>query len=322
MANVIVRPEWSLPDKLITPEEIFCNRRRFLRDLGLVGAGLIGAPGFTASKDNSKYYPAKNNAALSSQLPAGTKSTPAEWIAGYNNFYEFTTEKYHVRHPFYMDKFSIDPWKMRVDGLCKKPLAVDAHDLIGEMGKKGKIDERVQRFRCVEGWSMVVPWTGFSLAELLKMVEPKSEAKFVRFTTAYNPKVMPGAARMTNYTWPYQEGLRIDEAMHPLTQVATGIYGKPLEKQNGAPLRLVVPWKYGYKSIKSIVRIELMAKQPKTFWEIANPEEYPFESNVDPKVAHPRWSQATERVLGFNNRRIATLKYNGFGKEVASLYKK
>ena len=133
---------------------------------------------------------------------------------------------------------------------------------------------------------------------------------------------MPGAARMTNYTWPYQEGLRMEEAMHPLTHVATGIYGKPLEKQNGAPLRLVVPWKYGYKSIKSIVRIELVAKQPKTFWEISNPEEYPFESNVDPKVPHPRWSQATERVLGFNNRRIATLKYNGFGKQVASLYKK
>ena len=209
MANVIIRPEWSLSEKLITPEEIFRNRRRFLRDMGFAGAGLIGASGFAAAKDNKKYYPAKKNVVLSSQLPVGTKSTPPEWIAGYNNFYEFTTEKYYVRHPFYMDKFSIDPWKMRVDGLCKKPLAVGAHDLIGDMGKKGKIDERVQRFRCVEGWSMVVPWTGFSLAELLKMVEPKREAKFVRFTTAYNPKVMPGAARMTNYTWPYQEGLRI-----------------------------------------------------------------------------------------------------------------
>ena len=258
---------------------------------------------------------------MSSQLPAGTKKTPQEWIAGYNNFYEFTTEKFYVRHPVYMDKFLIEPWKMRVDGLCKKPWQGDAHDLIGDMGKKGKIDERVQRFRCVEGWSMVVPWTGFSFAELLKMVEPKAEAKFVRLTTAYNPKVMPGAARMRNYTWPYQEGLRIDEAMHPLTQLTTGIYGKPLEKQNGAPLRLVVPWKYGYKSIKSIVRIELVAKQPKTFWEIALPDEYPFESNVDPKVPHPRWSQATERVLGFNNR-IPTLKYNGFGKQVAFLYKK
>lgn len=320
MANVIIRPEWSLPEKLITPEGVYNNRRQFLRDMGFAGAGLIGASAFAGGKDNLKYYPAKKNAALSSKLPPGTKLTAQEWATGYNNFYEFTTRKEYVRHPFFIGKFKTDPWRMRIDGLCKKPWQGDAHDLIGTMGKRGKIEERVQRFRCVEGWSMVVPWTGFSLADLLKLVEPKAEAKFVRFTTAFNPKVMPGAAAMKQYTWPYQEGLRMDEAIHPLTLVATGIYGKPLPNQNGAPIRLVVPWKYGYKSIKSIVRIELVAKQPKTFWEIAAPKEYPFESNVDPEVPHPRWTQDTERVLGFNNR-IPTLKYNGFGKQVAALYK-
>jgi sulfoxide reductase catalytic subunit YedY len=299
---------------------VYNNRRQFLRDMGFAGAGLIGASALGGAKDNLKFYPAKKNAALSSKLPPGTKMTPQVWALGYNNFYEFTTRKEYVRHPYFIGKFKSEPWKMRIDGLCNKPWQGDAHDLIGAMGKRGKMEERVQRFRCVEGWSMVVPWTGFPLADLLKLVEPKGEAKFVRFTTAFNPNVMPGAATMKNYTWPYQEGLRLDEAMHPLTLVGTGIYGKPLPNQNGAPIRLVVPWKYGYKSIKSIVRIELVAKQPKTFWEIAAPKEYPFESNVDPAVPHPRWPQADERVLGFN-KRIPTLKYNGFGKQVAALYK-
>ncbi|MBR90378.1 MAG: protein-methionine-sulfoxide reductase catalytic subunit MsrP [Verrucomicrobiales bacterium] len=320
MANVIIRPDWVLPEKLVTPEEVYRNRRTFLRTMGVAGAGLIGGSAMGAAKDVAKYYPAKKNPALSSKLAAGDRMTKEEWATGYNNFYEFTTRKEWVKHPHFMGKFVVDPWKVRIDGLCNKPFDGDAYDLIGEMGKQGKLEDRTYRFRCVEAWSMIVPWTGFQLSELIKLVEPKAEAKFVRMTTAVDFKTMPGAAQMKNYTWPYQEGLRMDEAMHPLTIMATGMYGKPLPKQNGAPLRLIVPWKYGYKSIKSIVRIELVAKQPKTFWEIANPKEYPFESNVDPAVPHPRWSQATEQVLGLGHR-INTLKYNGFGKEVAALYK-
>jgi sulfoxide reductase catalytic subunit YedY len=183
------------------------------------------------------------------------------------------------------------------------------------------LEERVYRFRCVEAWAMTVPWTGFPLSKLLRRVQPKSGAKFVKFVTAYKPDEMPGVHRLADYPWPYTEGLRLDEAMHDLTMVVTGIYGKPLPKQNGAPIRLVVPWKYGYKSIKSIVSIELVDRQPATLWETLSPHEYPFESNVEPSVPHPRWSQATHRVVD-TGERVPTLPYNGYSRQVASLYGK
>jgi sulfoxide reductase catalytic subunit YedY len=204
-----------------------------------------------------------------------------------------------------------------IGGLVEKPLTLDVRELVDEM----PMEERVYRFRCVEAWSMIVPWTGFPLAKLLEKVGPKPAARFVRFVTAARPDQMPGWERLKfqGYPLPYNEGLRLDEAMHPLTLVATGLYGKPLPKQNGAPIRIVVPWKYGYKSIKSIVKIELVERQPATLWETLSPTEYPFESNVDPNVPHPRWSQATERVLDTDDR-IRTLKYNGYESQVAALY--
>ena len=215
-----------------------------------------------------------------------------------------------------MDKFKINPWQVEVSGLCDKPFKFDALD----MAKKLGLEERVYRFRCVEAWSMIVPWTGYTLSKLLKQAEPKASAKYVKFYTAMKPAEMPGLARLPQYPWPYTEGLRLDEAMHDLTFMATGIYGEPLPKQNGAPLRLVVPWKYGYKSIKSIVKIEFTDRQPKTLWNALAPREYPFESNVDPGVPHPRWSQASERLIGPNPVRIKTIKFNGY-PQVAGLYK-
>mgnify|MGYP001356516486 FL=1 len=257
-----------------------------------------------------KLYPAKRNAKYSPKVVLTNKA----WATGYNNFYEFTTSKEQVR--FLVDKFKTNPWEVEVSGLCGKPFKFDAL----EMAKKLGLEERVYRFRCVEAWSMIVPWTGYTLSKLLKQAEPKASAKYVKFYTAMKPAEMPGLARLPQYPWPYTEGLRLDEAMHDLTFMATGIFGEPLPKQNGAPLRLVVPWKYGYKSIKSIVKIEFTDRQPKTLWNALSPREYPFESNVNPGVPHPRWSQASERLIGPNPVRIKTIKYNGY-PQVAGLYK-
>ena len=327
MSNIIVPSRWRIPESQVTSETAFRNRRTFLQEMGLAGAGLLavtqmgcgkdveapkpaaatGAAGSTAGK-----YPAARNPAFSGK---GLTLTDATVTAEYNNFYEFSTSKDRVHK--LVDKFTVDPWTVRIDGLCEKPMTVDARELMEQF----PLEERIYRFRCVEAWSMVVPWTGFPLAKLLAAVQPKSEAKFVRFTTANRPDQMPGIARLREYPWPYTEGLRIDEALNDLVLVATGIYGKPLPKQNGAPLRIVVPWKYGYKSIKSVVRIELVSKQPATLWETLAPDEYPFESNVDPKVPHPRWSQASERLVDSGDR-VATLPYNGYGEFVARLYGK
>ncbi len=321
MANVIIRPEWQLPDRLVTPESDYKNRRGFLRDMCLTGIGMASAGLMAAtSKDNAKFYPAKRNQLFNPNLRKPYLMTKEEWATGYNNFYEFTTRKELVRHPFYMDKFKVEPWKMKIDGLVKKPWVGNAQDLIGEMGKAGALEDRVYRFRCVEAWSMIVPWTGFTLRKLIEKVEPKPEARFVKFTTFFDPANAPGFGMYPNYNWPYTEGLRLSEALNPLAIVATGIYGKPLPKQNGAPIRIVVPWKYGYKSIKSIVRIEFTDKQPKTLWEQAAPDEYPFESNVNPNLPHPRWSQKQERLIGTGDQ-VPTLIYNGYGKQVAALYK-
>jgi sulfoxide reductase catalytic subunit YedY len=315
MFHIIKRPDWHIDERLITPESAFWNRRRFLREMGFTGAGLLGAAGLLASQAQAQpaaapkaKYPAARNPEYNPSWPL----TDEKVAATYNNFYEFTTTKERVHQM--VDKFVISPWPIEIGGLVEKPMTIDAEELAATI----PLEDRIYRFRCVEAWAMVVPWTGFPLAKLIEKVAPKPEAKFVRFVTFNRPDQAPGM-RGNDYPWPYTEGLRLDEARHPLTLLATGIYGKPMPKQHGAPIRLVVPWKYGYKSIKSIVKIEFTAEQPKTLWETMAPHEYPFESNVNPGVPHPRWSQATERMID-TGIRVRTKIYNGYGDQVAKLY--
>lgn len=325
MANIILRPDWFIPARKATSESAFANRRDFLRRVGLAGVGLAVAPLPGCSE---KQPPADQPP--SSPPPAGARLYPAvrnpefnpnwpltnETVAGtYNNFYEFSLNKEKVRE--LTDKFITAPWPIDIGGLVEKPIRLEVEDV----AKLAPLEERVYRFRCVEAWAMVVPWTGFPLSKLIERASPKAEARFVRFETANRPDQMPGINKLPNYPWPYFEGLRMDEAMHPLTMVVTGIYGKPLAKQHGAPLRIVVPWKYGYKSIKSVVKIDFVDKQPTTFWETLGPDEYPFESNVDPSVPHPRWSQAIERIIDTGDS-VKTQPFNGYGREVAQLYAK
>ncbi len=310
MANIILRPDWFIPERLVTPESVFQNRRGFLKQMGITGAGLLAAPWAVNAAEAAKY-PAKRNPTF--ELAKGARLTSEEVAGSYNNFYEFTLVKQRVKD--LVGKFVIDPWPIQISGLVEKPFTIDAHELTASM----PLEERVYRFRCVEAWAMTVPWTGFPLSKLIEKAKPKAEAKFIRFETFNRPEQAPGMAD-TRYPWPYFEGLRMDEAMHPLTLVATGIYGKPLPKQHGAPIRIVVPWKYGYKSIKSIVKIEFTDKQPKTFWEALQPQEYPFESNVDPSIPHPRWSQATERIIDTGDR-VKTKYLNGYADQVGNLYK-
>ena len=315
MANIIAHPDWFIPEKQATPEKIYRNRRAFLRQLGLAGASLAAMPMIAsaaaeAPSKGARLYPAKRNP----EFNPDWKLTDENVAASYNNFYEFSLGKDKVKD--LVGKFEIRPWSVKVEGLVEKPQTLDFEDIL----KIAPLEERVYKFRCVEAWSMTVPWTGFPLSKLIEKLQPKAEAKFIRFETVNRPEQMPGIPRLKNYPWPYFEGLRMDEAMHPLTMVVTGIYGKPLPKQHGAPIRIVVPWKYGYKSIKSVVKIEFIDKQPTTFWETLAPNEYPFESNVDPAVPHPRWSQSTERVIDTGDR-VKTQVYNGYGKYVASLYK-
>jgi methionine sulfoxide reductase catalytic subunit len=311
MPNIIVRPPWFIAEKFATPEKAFLNRRAFVKTLGL-GSGAILASRFANAAESPKGYPFPRNP----QFDPKWRITEERVSASYNNFYEFSLQKDRVKD--LVGNFKTSPWKIEISGLVEKPQTLDLDEVL----KPVALEERVYRFRCVEGWAMIVPWTGFPLNKLIERVQPKSQAKFVRFETANRPDEMPGmrSPQTRGYPWPYFEGLRMDEAMHPLTLVATGIYGKPLAKQFGAPVRLVVPWKYGYKSIKSIVKIEFVAKQPKTFWETLAPDEYPFESNVNPAVPHPRWSQAMERIID-TGERVRTQLYNGYGAQVASLYK-
>lgn len=320
MANIIVPPRWQIAERDVTPEPVFRNRRRFLQQLGLAGVGLLAATSRGFGRESAPVpgappgggYPAPRNPKFNDPKLA---VTPEEFPTHYNNFYEFSTTKNRVHQ--LVGKFTTDPWNVEISGLCEQPMTVDARELATQF----PLEERVYRFRCVEAWAMVVPWTGFPLAKLIAKARPKSEAKFLRFVTANKPDQMPGIARLAEYPWPYTEGLRLDEATNDLVLVATGLYGKPLPKQNGAPLRIVVPWKYGYKSIKSVVKIEFVARQPATLWETLAPDEYPFESNVNPAVRHPRWSQATERLIDTGDR-VATLPYNGYGEFVAGLYGK
>ena len=292
----------KIPSSEITPEALFYSRRQFIKG----AAALVGSAAVLAA--------CGSETSETSNLPAGVDvQTPYESIINYNNFYEFTTNKEAVADA--SKNFTTNPWTVEVGGLVNKPQTFAIEDLLKQFTQ----EERVYRLRCVEGWSMVIPWTGFSLAGLLKQVEPTSAAKYVRFETVMRPEEMPGQSS-SYYTWPYVEGLRLDEAMHDLTLMATGVYGKPILPQNGAPLRLAVPWKYGFKSIKSIVKIELVAEQPTSLWMNAAPDEYGFYANVNPDVPHPRWSQATERRIGEAGRR-RTLAFNGYADEVAALYK-
>ena len=291
------RPD--LKQSEVTDEQVFVNRRHLLA--GLAGIGLAGGL-----------------ASASSAAQRAEELVPNEWedITNYNNYYEFGTGKSDPAK--YAGALSTTPWSVEINGLVDRPAVYHLEDILQKM----TIEERIYRFRCVEAWSMVVPWNGFELADLLNMAGVQSQAKYVAFQTLYRPEEMRGQ----NYPvldWPYVEGLRLDEAMHPLTLMANGIYGKQIPNQNGAPLRLVVPWKYGFKSIKSIVKITLTDTMPPTSWSLANAREYGFYSNVNPQVDHPRWSQATERRIGGGlfAKRQPTLMFNGYQEDVAELYK-
>ena len=311
----------------VTDENVYRQRRQILKSLGFMGAASLlqssGANAFNLFGDDEKaafatsaldYSPAK-------RYVTDEIYTPEDKVINYNNFYEFGTGK---SDPVANAQgFKVDPWRLTIDGMVEKPITLGYDDLF----KKLALEERIYRLRCVEAWSMVIPWIGFSLADLIKQAQPLSGAKYVAFETLYDPKQMPGQrSRFSGggIDYPYVEGLRIDEAMHPLAFLAVGLYGKTLPPQNGAPIRLVVPWKYGFKSIKSITRIKLTNKIPPTTWNLLGANEYGFYANVNPEVDHPRWTQASERRITtgglFNQSRIPTQMFNGYD-EVAPLYK-
>jgi len=285
----------------ITPEKVYNIRRKFIKSVGLgLGSLTLGSMSVL------------NNA---NSLENNSELTSYKDITTYNNYYEFGTSK---GDPYKnSQEFKIKPWNISIEGEVKSPITLSAEEILSLYPS----EERIYRLRCVEGWSMVIPWMGFSLSKLLSKVSIKTEAKFVEFESVYDPEQMKGQ-RYAVLDWPYREGLRIDEAMHPLTTVVTGLYGKDLPNQNGAPLRIFVPWKYGFKSAKAIVKIKLVKKMPTSSWMKASPREYGFYSNVNPNVSHPRWSQASERVVGGNllSPRVETQMFNGYGEEVANLY--
>jgi sulfoxide reductase catalytic subunit YedY len=301
---MLIRRPPDIPSAELTDERVYLNRRQFMAAVGGVGASLaLGRLGpFTGQGGGLGW----------GLGPGEDKLTPYESITHYNNFYEFSTDK---EEPAELAKnFKTRPWKVEIAGEVKKPAMYDFDDLI----KPFTPEERVYRHRCVEAWSMVVPWLGIPLGSLIKRLEPTSRAKYVEFTTLLDPAQMPGQRRRV-LDWPYTEGLRMDEAQHPLAILATGLYGKPLPNQDGAPLKLVVPWKYGFKGGKSIVRIRFLENQPATTWNLAAPDEYGFYANVNPEVDHPRWSQARERRLGELYKR-PTLMFNGYADQVAGMY--
>ena len=303
----------TIPSSEITPEQIYLSRRKFMLGIGSLAltSAVLAACGGAAPASPG------NEAATPAGTPEPTPDlrqelTSFDSITTYNNYYEFSTDKAGVA-PLAAN-FRTRPWTVEVGGLVAKPTTFGIEDLLRQFTQ----EERIYRLRCVEAWSMVIPWQGFSLRKLLEAVEPTAAAKYVRFETLLDPEQMPGQ-KVGGYVWPYVEGLRLDEAMHDLTILATGLYGKSLLPQNGAPLRVVVPWKYGFKSIKSIVKIDLVAEQPTSLWMAAAPNEYGFYANVNPSVNHPRWSQASERRIGELSRR-KTLPFNGYAEQVASLY--
>jgi sulfoxide reductase catalytic subunit YedY len=307
----------KIPSSEITPEETFLNRRFFMKSSIWAGTSLATAGLYRSFRPRPQVIKSGHEIATVAEqtvdeLPVLDEAlTSFEDIAGYNNFYEFSTKKSAVAAK--AKKFVTNPWSVQIDGLVNRPLTLDLDDL-----RKIESVERIYRFRCVEGWSMVIPWVGFPLSKLLNTAGPTSQATHVAFESYHDIVQMPDSI-YAGIDLPYVEGLRLDEAMHPLTLMATGLYGKTLPNQNGAPLRLVVPWKYGFKSIKSVVKITLTDKEPPVTWNIANPNEYGFYSNVNPDVSHPRWSQARERRIGEGGMR-ETLLFNGYADQVAHLY--
>lgn len=307
---MLIRRPADIPSSEITPRSLYLRRREFMvGSLGLAALAL-----FPMRRGQAAYLAAKKGP-FSTDEPI----TRLKDATTYNNFYEFGSDKGDPSAKAHT--LTTDPWSVKIDGLVAKPGEMALEDIL----KPVTLEERIYRLRCVEGWSMVIPWIGFPLAELLQRVEPLSSARYVAFETLVRPQEMPAQrGYFQPLPWPYREGLRLDEAMHPLTILATGMYDEALPKQNGAPLRLVVPWKYGFKSIKSIVRISLVDKQPTTTWQTLQPREYGFYSNVNPEVDHPRWSQATERRIGEGSglfaKRRPTLMFNGYGEHVAKLY--
>ena len=314
-----IKRGWEIPESQATPEDVFLNRRRLLK-AAAAGPLLLGAGGLLAACDDmpaqaaegddpsAKLYPVGRNPEYTLDRPI----TDETLATTYNNYYEFGSSKNIWQKA---QSLPLRPWTVTLDGMVEQPMEVGIDDLLAKM----PLEERVYRHRCVEAWSMAVPYSGFPLKALVDLARPLSSAKYVKMTTFQDPAVA-GGQRAAWYPWPYVEGLTMAEATHHLTFIATGLYGKPMPKQNGAPLRLAVPWKYGFKHIKGIVRFEFTDERPKSFWEVIQGSEYGFWANVNPEVPHPRWSQATERVLGADER-VPTLLYNGYGEYVADLYK-
>jgi len=295
--KIIRRRGWEIPERRVTPEAIVMNRRTMLG--GVTAMSISGAlPARASPPLNDKYKP-------------GRAITPEQDVTTYNNYYEFSEDKDLWRAA---QKMTVNPWSVKIDGLVKTPRTIAYEDLL----KQVQLEERIYRHRCVEAWSFVAPWTGFPMSQLLKIAEPLGSAKYVAFTTVEEPKFMPGLDSPL-YPWPYVEGVTIQEAANDVAFISTGMYGKDLPKQDGAPIRMTLPWKYGFKSGKAFVKVEFMEKRPATMWAQIAPDEYGFWANVNPAVPHPRWSQATERVLG-SDERVPTQIYNGYGEFVASLY--
>jgi sulfoxide reductase catalytic subunit YedY len=309
MTFVHRRPAWAIPEALATPEPVFLNRRSILLGMGFgLSAAMLPRRGRAEETDpTADLYPAPRNEAYKLDRDL----TPEEINANYNNFYEYGTWKEIADAA---QQLKVRPWEITVDGLVDRPLTIQFDDLV----RKIPLETRLYRHRCVEAWSMTIPWAGFPLKALLAMVGPQSSAKYVRFETFYDPEMAPGQNDFL-YPWPYVEGMTVEEAANDLAFMVTGAYDKPLAKQHGAPLRLALPWKYGFKSIKSIRKISLVEERPVGLWEAIQPGEYGFWANVNPDVPHPRWSQARERVL-HTGELVPTLLYNGYGDQVAGLY--
>lgn len=313
--NIIRRRGWEMPERLATPEHMFLNRRAFLSTVAVGAAAASLSPDFAFAQRAGEVpdpsidlYPGKRNEKYTLDRPV----TDEKINGNYNNFYEFGSSKQITKAA---QALKIRPWTIKIDGMVEKPMEVGIDDLV----RKIPIEERLYRHRCVEAWCMAVPWSGFPMAELVKMANPLSSAKYVRMETFLDKSIAPGQ-RQSYMPWPYVEGLTIAEATNELTFLVTGAYGKPVAKQHGAPIRLAVPWKYGFKHIKSIVRFNFTDQRPKSYWENLQAAEYGFWANVNPEVAHPRWSQASEELIGTGERR-PTLLYNGYGEQVAHLYK-
>ena len=308
---MLIKRGGEFKQREVTPYDVYLNRRTFM--VGAAALLLTPGVGDAAQAPAGQALKAATNPAYR----LGDSPTPLKDVTSYNNFYEFGVNKEDPER--LAGTLKPRPWKVNVDGLCAKPRTFDIEEIL----RMAPLEERIYALRCVEGWSMVIPWIGFPLATLLKRAEPTSQAKYVEFATLLDPEQFPGQKKglfnFASLDWPYTEGLRLDEALHPLTLLTVGLYGQVLPNQNGAPIRIVVPWKYGFKSAKSIVRIRLVDKEPKTAWNTAAPQEYGFYSNVNPNVDHPRWSQATERRIG-EFRRRKTLMFNGYADQVASLY--